>query len=859
MRFWKFFGTGQEGIGEQLRRKYASFRRLLTTNNEILKEITELEGVLTGSREMQLTDIQDITASIQKKVETMVQDLNLLADGHYGELQAKVQKIAAGIEDEYRQIHGGPITHLCIPLEEIVRELADAVGGKTSNLGEVRNRVGLPVPQGFSVTAFAYRSFIEGSGIQERLDELWNRLDLKDPAGFSRIAAQMMQLVREAQLQQDVEEEIALAAHDLYRKAHGKARASIRSSAIGEDGRSTFAGLYSTFLNIPIEQILRRYREVVASKFNSRALFYMLTHGYRESEIAMSVGCFLMVDALAAGVAYSVDPTDDALNRMLISAVWGLGKPVVDGTVSPDAYVVSRRPGKGILEIRTVKKETRLVPAPDEGLVEERVPVEMQEKPCLTEEQILKLVEYMRALETHYRCPQDVEWALDRSGRLYILQTRALRIADWNRQAAKSGVPFTDRQVILQGGRRAAPGAGCGPVVHADSDSDLSAFPVGGVLVARQTSPKFVEVMTRAAAILTDVGSATGHMASLSREYRVPTIVDIGCATSLPAGLEVTVDATNLKVLEGRVEEIVVEGLRNLQPRRDMPSFALIERIVARVARLNLTDPSRNAFRAKNCQTYHDVARFCHEMAIWEMFSLNDYRNLGEKGLAFRLESEIPLGIYIIDLGGGLDRDLPGGIVKPDQIVSIPMRALWKGMNTPGIRWGGARPIDLKGFLSVLANTMYDSAKGERELGDNSYAIVSSNYLNFGSRLGYHFTTLDSVCCADLNDNYILFRFKGGAADIERRIRRTRFVGEILAHYRFAVDQREDLLHAWVKKLPKDSVEDLLTMVGRLIGCARQLDVVMDAEATVERCEEAFISGQYEFFDFQRRQPRPEP
>jgi pyruvate,water dikinase len=237
-------------------------------------------------------------------------------------------------------------------------------------------------------------------------------------------------------------------------------------------------------------------------------------------------------------------------------------------------------------------------------------------------------------------------------------------------------------------------------------------------------------------------------------------------------------------------------------------------------------------------------------MAIWEMFNLNDYRNLGEKGLAFRLDSEIPLGIYVIDLGGGLDPGVQGGIVKPEQILSAPMKALWKGMSTPGIRWGGARPIDLKGFLSVMANTMYDPAKGERELGDNSYAIVSPNYLNFGSRLGYHFTTLDSVCCANLNDNYILFRFKGGAADIERRVRRTRFVGEILAHYRFAIDQKEDLLHAWVRKLPKADLENLLMMTGRLIGCARQLDVVMDAEATLENCEEAFINGAYEFFDF---------
>jgi pyruvate, water dikinase len=850
MKFWKLFGSETQEFGEKLRLKYSSFRRLLTTNNDILHMITELEGTLAGGKDLSLNETKSLTSALKTRAGLMVGDLNVLADGKYHELLSRIEKIASGIEDEYRQVHGGPITRLCIPLEDIVREQADAVGGKTSNLGEVRNRVGLPVPHGFAVTSFAYRSFVEGSGIQERLQEYWHRIDLDDRIGLSRISAEMMHLVRNARIPQNVEEEIALAAHDLYRKAHGKAKVSVRSSAIGEDGRSTFAGLYATFLNIPLEQIQRRYREVLASKFSSQALFYMRTHGFQESDIAMSVGCFLMVDAVTAGVAYSVDPTDAALNKMLISAVWGLGKPVVDGAMTPDTYVVSRLPGKGILEIRTAKKVKRLVLASEEGLVEEPVPVEMQDRPCLTNEQIIKLVDYLRALETHYRSPQDVEWALDRSGRLYVLQTRSLRITNLGMRDKPSEVGAGDHRIVLEGGRTAASGAGCGPVVHAESEDDLRVFPAGGVLVARQTSPRFVEIMTRAAAILTEVGSPTGHMASLSREYHVPTIVNIEHATDLPEGLQVTVDANHLRIFEGRVEEILVGGLPNPKQRTDLPSLALLERIVGRVARLNLTDPSKNAFRAKNCRTYHDVARFCHEMAIWEMFDLNDYRKLSDKGLAFRLDSDVPLGIYIIDLGGGLDPGAQGSTVKPGQIFSIPMRALWRGMSTPGVRWGGARPIDLKGFLSVLANTMYDSAKGERELGDNSYAIVSSNYLNFGSRLGYHFTTLDSVCSENLNDNYVLFRFKGGAADIERRVRRTRFVGDILAHYHFVVDQKEDLLHAWVKKMPENITGDLLTMIGRLIGCARQLDVVMDNEATLERCEKAFINGEYEFFDF---------
>jgi pyruvate,water dikinase len=847
---WLFRKDGTDER-DALKVKYEHFRRLLAANNEVLEMITDLEGVLAGSSDMTLEEIQALTRALQDRVRLMVQDLDLIADGRYRSLLHNVEKIAEGIEEQFHQVHGAPITRLCIPLEEITRELADAVGAKTSNLGEARNRVGLPVPPGFGVSTFAYRSFVEGSGIQPRLSDLWQRINWDDWASISEASAEMTQLVLGARMPQEVAEEIALAAHDLNRKAKGRARIAIRSSAIGEDGRSTFAGQYETFLNVPLEQVLRRYKDVVASKFGSRALFYLHTHGFREEEIAMSVGCFLMVDALAAGVAYSVDPTGVALDRMMLSAVWGLGKPVVDGTMTPDLYLVSRRPGRGLLETRVARKERRFVLGEGDeiGLKEEAVPPELQEQPCLTEEQIAKLADYVRALELHYRCPQDVEWAVDRSRRFYILQTRPLHMTEWKRPPALE-VSTGAYRVLFEGGEVASPGVGCGPVFHADLDGDLSHFPHGAVLVAHQTSPRFVEVMTRAAAIITDVGSPTGHMASLAREYRVPAIVDGRTASQLPAGAEVTVDATHRRVFEGRVEELLLHAGELEGQLREGPSMALLERVVGRVARLNLTDPSKNSFRAKNCRTYHDVTRFCHEMAISEMFNLNDYRNLSDKGMAYRLESDIPLGIYVIDLGGGLAGGADSRVVRPEQIVSLPMQALWRGMTTPGIRWAGARPIDLKGLVSVWANTMYDAAKGERGLGANSYAILAPSYMNFGSRLGYHFTTLDSVCSDGLHENYILFRFKGGAADIDRRVRRTRFVAEVLTRHRFAVDQKQDLLNAWVKKLPRAEIEEHLTMVGRLIGCARQLDVVLDAETTLERCLEAFMKGDYGFFEF---------
>lgn len=845
------FRGGGTSAGDVLRRKYAGFRRLLATNNEILELIADLEGALVDGQRIPNDELRSVSRAVSERTLLMVDDLNTVADGRYRSLRGNVERIAANLEETLLTVQGTPVTAACLPLEKIDRGMADVVGGKAANLGEVRNVVGLPVPPGFAVTAFAYRSFVAGAGIQDRLTALWQGIDWEDLRSVHKAAGEMQALVNSAQIPQDVREAITLSAHDLYRQAAGHPRVSLRSSAIGEDSHSSFAGQYSSFLNVPLEQVLRRYKETVASKFGARALFYMHSKGFREEEIAMSVGCFLMVEARAAGVAYTVDPNDPDRDDMTVAAVWGLGKPVVDGTMTPDVYFVPRQRERGEVRRQVVRKPRRVVFAREEGVVEEDVPPELQEKPCLDDAQLDRLAGYLRALETHYRCPQDVEWALDTQGRLFVLQTRPLALPEAPGLLGAAASEISRGLVLLSGGAAACPGVGVGIVFPAESDEELAQFPTGGVLVARQNSPRFVNIMTRAAAIVTDVGSVTGHMASLAREYGVPTICNAGTATRLPAGLEITVDATSCTVYRGRIEELVRRGRVSRRVQRDLPALAVQERLTSRIAHLNLTDPSKNSFRAKNCTTCHDVVRFCHEMAISEMFHINDYSNLRERGMAFRLETDIPLGIYVIDLGDGVTCQPGDRSVTPEQITSVPMRALWRGITAPGTRWAGARPIDVGGFLSVLASTMADGGRGERGLGDNSYAMVGAHYVNFGSRLGYHFTTLESVCSGNLHENYIVFRFRGGAAELQRRERRVRFIADVLFHHDFEVDRRQDLLNAWVKKLPREAIETRLEMLGSLMGCVRQLDVFMHADVTVGQCVDAFLSGRSEFFDFE--------
>jgi pyruvate,water dikinase len=201
----------------------------------------------------------------------------------------------------------------------------------------------------------------------------------------------------------------------------------VRSSAIREDSEFSFAGQYATFLNVPGDLIIQKYKEVVASLFTPRAIFYSKTKGFSESDMVMAVGVVTMVDAVAGGVMYSRDPNDPSTDHVLINAVNGLGVWVVDGTVTPDVYTVSRHPAVTIIDRRISSQEKMLVTAGAGELREVMVPDEQRGRPCLTDEQIKELSKYALDLETYYGSAQDIEWAVGRDGKMYILQSRPLR------------------------------------------------------------------------------------------------------------------------------------------------------------------------------------------------------------------------------------------------------------------------------------------------------------------------------------------------------------------------------------------------------------------------------------------------
>ncbi|MGC8938562.1 MAG: PEP-utilizing enzyme, partial [Thermodesulfovibrio sp.] len=263
--------------------------------------------------------------------------------------------------------------------------------------------------------------------------------------------------------------------------------------------------------------------------------------------------------------------------------------------------------------------------------------------------------------------------------------------------------------------------------------------------------------MNKASAIVTDVGSPTGHMASLSREYNVPTLINTEIATKIiKHGQEITVDATNCLIYEGKVEKLIEFFKEQKQPFKETLIYKTLEKVLKFIVPLYLVDPTSEDFKPENCRTFHDITRFCHEMVMHEMFTMwNQYEE--SEVHAVPLIADIPIGVLVLDIEGGLKE----GIKKatPNDIYSIPLKAILKGMRS--MQWPGPPPVDAKGFLEMVAHTVSIPEDELKETGKKSFCIVTKNYMNFSIRLGYHFSMIEAYAGENINDNYIKFFFKG--------------------------------------------------------------------------------------------------
>ena len=820
---------------------FSEFQKILEYNNKVLELMAEMGTKLGGAYIFDQQYIRSKCRHISDLVYKLIYNLNVMAPKKYLSLYDAFGAINNEIEEELAGRPVIPQAEYTMPYDLITDDFTDVVGAKNANIAQIKNLLGLKTPEGFAITIPAFKAFVEHNRLQSKMDAV-NDLWQKEDANRNQAAEEIRGLISEGTVPQVLQKEIYRSLDRLYQGLNsGEVFLALRSSAMSEDSEHSFAGQYLSLLNEPRGNILQTYKSILASLFSDSVMEYRRQKGLMDSQEGMAVACQIMVDAKVSGVLYTLDPRAPDRDVMLINATWGLGAPVVAGEVRADLYTLDRDEPYLLKSLDVVRKSNQLVPNKGGGTDIRTVHQDLQTRTCLIDKQMKQIVEAGLMIERHFKKPQDIEWAIDHEDNLVILQTRSLNIKD---QVAKlvcniSSV-LDDFPIIFQNkGSIAQEGISTGKVFVVKTEEDLARFPGDAVLVTAYTSPRLGKVIKKASAIITDVGSPTGHLATIAREFRVPTIVNTGIATQLlRPGQVVTVDARENIIYEGAVKALCYYEFAE-ETFETTYEYRLLKRVLKKIAPLNLLDPSEKNFTPSGCKTLHDITRYVHEKAVSELIEL-EYAQVGDTASSGRkLKFDIPLDLILIDIGGGISGSAGVSEVKPHDVSSIPMKAFLKGLSVPGAWDTEPMSVDFGSFMSSLTRTFSSSMATPKYVGQN-LAVLSKEYVNINLRLGYHFNMIVAYISKDLNDNYAYFRFLGGVTDISRRSRRATLLAEILAQNDFRIDIHGDLVVARIKKLNLEMMEKKMKILGLLVAFSRQLDVKMNHEEEIARLKAVF-------------------
>jgi pyruvate,water dikinase len=428
-----------------------------------------------------------------------------------------------------------------------------SVGGKTASLGEMFRELtpkGVKVPDGFAITAQAYRDFLSKAGIDRRIDDLLSGLDTRNLEALRDCGSTIREMIVAASFPADLENEV-LESYDRLRKIGGTdAGVAVRSSATAEDlPDASFAGQQETYLNVRGHHaLIDACRRCFASLFTDRAISYRADKGFNHRKIALSIAVQRMVrsDLGASGVMFTIDTETGFRDAVLINAAYGLGENVVQGSVTPDEYYVFKptlRDGfRPILQKTIGSKEFKLIYDVGGSKMVKNVPVPPGDRNrfAISDDDILTLARWACAIEDHYSnvkgrpTPMDTEWAKDgRTGELFIVQARPETVESRRNRDVLETYQLKERGRVLVRGRSVGSKIAAGPVRVIKSAQHLDQFQQGEVLVTDKTDPDWEPIMKKAAAIVTNRGGRTCHAAIVSRELGVPAIVGTEHGTEL--------------------------------------------------------------------------------------------------------------------------------------------------------------------------------------------------------------------------------------------------------------------------------------------------------------------------------------
>ncbi len=443
---------------------------------------------------------------------------------------------------------------LVLPFSKINKEDIPLVGGKGANLGEMYN-FGIPVPNGFVVTAQAYEYVIDHNALQPVIKEIIRQTDVSNQKELEKASIKIQRLIHTADIPNELVKEIFNDYKNL-KKGDANPLVAVRSSATAEDlPDASFAGQQESYLDIKGEaNLIQAIRHAWGSLWGARAIFYRATKHYDHFKVLLAVPVQLMIQSEVSGVVFSVNPVSKNKNQVVVEAVWGLGDYMVQGVVNPDHYIVNRK-DLSIHSRQIVPQTVMEIRSFPSGVKKTDVPKAKINERKLTDEQVIEVAKLSIKVHQHYFFPQDSEFAVE-GGKVYLVQTRPITTLT----STSSKVVVKESQVknlkqILQG-EPASFGIGFGKVVKINSSREIDKIHPGDVLVTEMTSPDFVPAMKKASAIVTDKGGQTSHAAIVSRELGIPAVVGTKTATKvLKEDQIITVNGSNGAIYNGLPEK----------------------------------------------------------------------------------------------------------------------------------------------------------------------------------------------------------------------------------------------------------------------------------------------------------------
>jgi len=823
--------------GVLLREKYESFKKLLNHNLLAHNLMADIEDVYYNKKRLDLAGIKKIYKSLYNTLDEMVYSLINISPSYVG-LRDYLKKIDFYIKMELTDDDYSFSLPFVLKIEDLPENPHNIAGGKAENLCIIKRNLEIPVPSSFVITTNAYYYFLEFNNLKNKIDASLEKVDITDPLSLNKTSDEISQMIKQADMPPVLYEDIIKIYDEVW--GDKKTRLAMRSSAISEDTEFSFAGQYTTKLNVMKENIAETYKEVIASKYCPNAIFYRINYGLIDIQTPMAVLVQELVNSKISGVIFT-ESEEKISNEdtILIQSIWGLGELLVSGEVTPDTIFLKKNENLDIIKVNCSSKYELMTTSGIKDLKDE-----IKDKMSLSNENAKILGKWAMLLEDFYGNPQDIEWAIDGKGNKFLLQSRPLKKDVIDNKSTSNTDIHKDKIIISGEGEIASKGISAGNVFLLKETLSFSEIPKDCILITKTARPEYVSILKRIKGLITEQGGTTGHLASVAREYGLPMLTGLkNVLQKFEAGTPITLWADEKKIFSGIINELLSK--RENKPAKDeeiylnSPIYNKLNNIIKKISKLRLTDPFSPDFQIESCKSFHDIIRFIHEKSVNEMFSIG-LAGQTTKG-AKRLQIDLPFIIYVLDMGGGIKKEFSQNKeVSLDYVLSEPLKKLMQGLSHKDIKWADTMLFNWKNFTEMVDGGGISSTDSPDM---SSYAIISDDYLNINVRFGYHFVIIDSISGDTPQQNYITFRFAGGGGLVDGRLLRADFLSSVLRSLQFETTIKGDTVEASIKNDDKNSINTKIYEIGRLLGVTKQMDLRLNESSDIETMTKEFLHG----------------